>query len=97
MDCHTVWNPGGGDSSPSSAGDIECACGPKSIIVGGQATAYSHPSQLDIRLSRAATGGDPFFGEETIGAKAGDEAAVVEPEGRCRGGIGAPTPGFTVE
>ena len=63
-----------------------CACCPRSIIVGGQATAYSHPSQLDILLS-LQFGGDPLFGDNTIGAKHGDDAAVVEHEGNCKLGI----------
>lgn len=91
MDCQTVWNPGGGDSSSSSGLCIDRADtrGCKCVITGGQATAYSHPSQLDPRLSLASLfSGDPRLGDPNAigpklrGANAGDETAVVDPEGR---------------
>lgn len=92
MDCQTVWKPGGGDSSSSpSKAESEWGPlrGPKSIMVGGQATAYSQPSQLDMRLCLPTELliGDPFLGlatAATTGAKTGEDAAVVAPEGRWR-------------
>ena len=54
MDCQTDWNPGGGLSSsfspPPKSANTDGAHAFTVVIDGGQATAYSHPSQLDIRL-----------------------------------------------
>ena len=55
-------------------------------MVGGHATAYSHPSQLDPRRLRPES-----LNGEPCETNAGEETAVVAPDGNWSDG------GFTVE
>ena len=86
MDCQTDWNPGGGLSSscsPTSA-NIEVTHNP--VIDGGHATAYSQPSQLDMRLLAA----ESPLQQSSDGIIFGEVAVNLMPKGEPTGIVGGP-------